>query len=67
MLLQKSRKEDLVMSKRVIITFPVSPEFRDKINTYCEVNKDKELSRAALCRIALREYMERNPIEANKK
>lgn len=39
------------MSKRVIITFPVSPEFRDKINTYCEVNKDKELSRAALCRI----------------
>lgn len=55
------------MSKRVIITFPVSPEFRDKINTYCEVNKDKELSRAALCRIALREYIERNPIEVNKK
>lgn len=50
------------MAKRIMITFPVSEEFRDKIDTYCKtIDKDNELSRAALCRIALKDYMKRNP------
>lgn len=56
------------MSKRIMITFPVSEQLRDEINEYCKaIDENNELSRAALCRIALKYYMEQNPAKGKKK